>query len=501
KEVFEDTTFPVKSITQENTGNTSALELTGDPLKIDLEGDESFGSYIKSDRPNHWVPEEARHFPLSLQKARQHINQQNKVKQDGNNTPIYVVCDSNDVQHTILLGAHKSNNFLMTVAVSTIGCYPKGHEKISFANMEIDHIKNTLTRNPKVDFLVKFKYYLYGTLLHNTEDIYRSESHGNIFVEVTCNNCSFDVPQNPSNMKMILKVITGHHLSSVNFLWEELCLIQTYLDILSDSDKCNDELTPISAAPTQESDVYKNINGILSYSVVKKEEKMEFDLRNIRQEQLLDKLWNILKCCENLLVLRDSLQYFFEELVETEYNIKVPENDTSNIATIINGLLNGKLAVPTLTFSQALECLFELGSEKLKNDYQVIIKNFYWASDQSINMMWSKFQNKHLMLQGGHRKTRISVNLRSGVIDLDHNISKLAYLGKLHVATEFIYLIKEQANLPEETFDNFCTRVYENYVHESTTPPHEFADLQQSPLCEFAMNLTSADTDVIQKLV
>lgn len=88
--------------------------------------------------------------------------------------------------------------------------------------------------------------------------------------------------------------------------------------------------------------------------------------------------------------------------------------------------------------------------------------------------------------------------MKAGVIDLDHYISKLAYLGKLHIATELIFLIRDQVNLPEETFDYFCERVYKNYMDKDTAC-FEFTDLQKSPLFEFSIILNSADTNIIER--
>lgn len=81
----------------------------------------------------------------------------------------------------------------------------------------------------------------------------------------------------------------------MRFLWEELTLLQTYLDILSDSDKCNDEFTVISNNPLEEPDIYKSVNNIIATNLLKREAKLKFDLKHIRQEQILDKLWNILR--------------------------------------------------------------------------------------------------------------------------------------------------------------------------------------------------------------
>lgn len=44
--------------------------------------------------------------------------------------------------------------------------------------------------------------------------------------------------------------------------------------------------------------------------------------------------------------------------------------------TIMSGIYNGKLAVPTLSFQQSLELLVEFGLEKVKNDYSYIIGHF-----------------------------------------------------------------------------------------------------------------------------
>lgn len=79
-----------------------------------------------------------------------------------------------------------------------------------------------------------------------------------------------------------------------------------------------------------------------------------------------------------------------KELFSNQYPFifKISEKDCSNIATIVSGILNGNLAVPTITFSQALDFLFELGAEKLKKDYQTIIKNFYSSSESAISAKW-----------------------------------------------------------------------------------------------------------------
>ncbi|KAJ8978393.1 hypothetical protein NQ317_006300 [Molorchus minor] len=348
---YEDEISEIRRVKSENNDSDSTLELTGDPLKVDLDGDETF-EYIKSERPNQWTSQESRHFPLSLKKGK-------RIYKSTRPKAIYMVCDGSDPMCTVLIGAQQGDHTLLTCAINIIGCYPKDHEVISLESMEASHIKYTFAKNPK----------LYGSFLQSLKDLYHCEHYGSICIEVSSTNCSLQVPQTSPNMKMILKIIAGHNLSCVYFLWEELC-------------------------------------------------------------------------CENLSALRDSLHYFFEELIESETNII--------------------------------------------NDYQAIIKNFCSASDQTINEKWSKFQNQELMSQGGVRKTRVTVNLRSGVLDLDNNISKLAYLGKLHLICR-----KKLSKI-------FCERVYKNYIDKDTAP-NDFSELRTSPLCEFSINLNSADTNIVQK--
>lgn len=89
--------------------------------------------------------------------SRAYLNQQNNLKkcEGENQQPIYVICDGKDMLHTVLIGAQKCNKFIMTSLVSVVGCYSKDHEILALDAMEIDHIKNTRVKNPKVSFCIK----------------------------------------------------------------------------------------------------------------------------------------------------------------------------------------------------------------------------------------------------------------------------------------------------------------------------------------------------------
>lgn len=91
--------------------------------------------------------------------CRAYLNQQNQLKKNEveKHRPTYVVIDGKDPLHTILIGAQKYNNLIMTTLVNVVGCFPKDHKVISLEAMEADHIKNTRVKSPKVSVIF---YYL-----------------------------------------------------------------------------------------------------------------------------------------------------------------------------------------------------------------------------------------------------------------------------------------------------------------------------------------------------
>lgn len=86
--------------------------------------------------------------------------------------------------------------------------------------------------------------------------------------------------------------------------------------------------------------------------------------------------------------LRECFHFFFEELVEKVPDVQILNEDYSTIGEIVNGILAGRIAVPTLSFSQCLELLVDLGLEKLKNDYLVVINKFSLIAKESFMDMW-----------------------------------------------------------------------------------------------------------------
>lgn len=140
------------------------------------------------------------------------------------------------------------------------------------------------------------------------------EMYGSISIQTTCNTkCSFNTLQNMSRNNSIVsntiilffcipifllkkvQVICGHPHSQVYFLWEELCVLQTYIDILIHSDKYSNPDTVLSQDPLNISKISRELTDAIGTTFLQKKEKNNFSLATIRPQNLMDKLWNILK--------------------------------------------------------------------------------------------------------------------------------------------------------------------------------------------------------------
>lgn len=474
------------------TENSISFDVTGNPLEVDLNGDDSLlPETVQTEAIEHWSENENNHFPLSIKEARNYLNSRSRHK---TSNYIFVLCDGANPLKTILLGTRQVENKIYTCTVDVLGCFTKNHEKISLSSMEKSHLLLTGNKQSNIAYVATFKYFVFGTFLQNIRNVFGTEYFGSICIETSVNKkCNINHPCSLVDAtKLSIQVIAGHKNSLINFLWEDLVtiynLMKTFITNKVDPD------TVISKNPFEVEDIYKCVNEIVHTNLIKRELKVEFGLENIRMPNIIDKLWSIVKNCEDLKTLRDVFHHFFEELAESESNLKLPEDNTSNMATIINGILDGKLAVPTIDYTEALTFLIEIGAGKLKSDYQAIIKQFYVPAAKLISSKWSEFESK-LAVEETHRKTRMTHHhLKDNKVTIEKFVAKLSYLSKLHIATDLIYLVKINAFLPEATFDYICERVCKFYIAKNDII-HEFKDLIEKPVCSFNVAINNFESN------
>uniref|UniRef100_A0A6P7GEQ8 Protein zwilch n=1 Tax=Diabrotica virgifera virgifera TaxID=50390 RepID=A0A6P7GEQ8_DIAVI len=317
-----DFTEPVSSICKEEIDSEIKLDVTGSPLKVTLSGNESLN--VEDVRiVQTWTELEAKQIPMTIQEARNYLN--SRQTRNGGNLPVFVICDGCNPLKTVILGMQERRNEIFTCTVNILGCFSKSDEKVALSAMEKSHLLLTRSRKCKIDYIVTFKYFIFGSFLQNVKDIYSCEDSGSVCIETSVNKkCAFDNPCTlPDVMKINVQVITGHRNSSLFFLWDDLILLNNYIKLTSSVNKKNPE-AEICNNPLSSEDVYNNLNDIVNTSLVKRELKSEFGLNNMRLPNIIDKLWSILKNCQDLRFLREAFHFFFEELAESTSNVRLP---------------------------------------------------------------------------------------------------------------------------------------------------------------------------------
>ncbi|CAH1956729.1 unnamed protein product [Acanthoscelides obtectus] len=465
--------------------NSTRSDVTGSPLKVDLKGDDSFGTCLKLKYYHPWTDSEAKYHPLSVEASREFMRNYLK-KSNITEIPIFAICDGNNSLKTVILGMHKTKDYLITSTLNMLGF--KHIEDFTLEKMEKCHYLNSRAKQSNILYSIISKYTIYGSFLQNVKNVNDCDQYGNVTVEIKNNNqCGFNKYERSSEQKVLLQLLAGHHESSVHFLWKQLLILQQYIDILLDPDKYQDHETPLSNSQLDLQDICFQIKE-LTTDVCKYEHQGGFILQNIRNMTFMDQIWEILKQCENLCMLRESLTYLFETLAES--NLTIPITERCSLAILVTGLLEGKLGVPVLRYPQAMEFLFELGAEKLKNDYEAIIRNFCALSNNALFAEWNDLHSQ-LNFQENFQKVRNTIYSKSEVGDLRKHIAKLAFLSRLHIAVEMIYLLKNESGMTEDVLVDAYKTICKTYSDSKIIT--DFTDLLAVPLCEISLSVSSVE--------
>lgn len=90
--------------------------------------------------------------------------------------------------------------------------------------------------------------------------------------------------------------MSGHIDSSVHHLWKELKHLEMYLKVLDNEDALKIDNTIISDNCLAASKIIENIHNLCTNPIERRQNSNEFRLHNLRELNILDKLWSILIC-------------------------------------------------------------------------------------------------------------------------------------------------------------------------------------------------------------
>lgn len=141
----------------------SSLDLTGNPLIVDLGGNDTLNVTNIIEKPTSWTLEENLHHPMSLQEAgylgfvfqklvfmlhfRNYIN--NNLRNHNtafNNKAVYCICndfDEEEFENTVILGAFRSPKELVRVIVYVMPCF-NNEESFGIEAMTKIHLGNVI---------------------------------------------------------------------------------------------------------------------------------------------------------------------------------------------------------------------------------------------------------------------------------------------------------------------------------------------------------------------
>ncbi|CAG9860771.1 unnamed protein product [Phyllotreta striolata] len=445
--------------------NESTIEITGNPLEVDLQGNASFLLETEEGIINQWLESENEHTPMDIRKARKYLNFKTNMR---NKEAVFAVCDGNNPRKTIVVGFKEQSKKIFTCTLNVIGFMPITHENLLFSSMKRGHYVLCGTMNCYINYSITFKYMVYGSFLQNLLRN-NSKQYGIVSIENNATSeCELSNPSNLKNeMKLSLDLIPGHKESSVHFLWQELCLLQNLINIIDRKEINIDSV--ISSQPLSLNEIYDNIQQIIKDRIVKKI-STEFNLIEMRELNIMDKLWNILKRCGHLEDVKSALVHFLMKLSGYD-NIPTIIGKT-RAARILDCLLNGRIL--QINNEIALELLFGLGTEKLKNDYEAICKHFFIPSYNHISSKWNKMTREELI--------DADTKFHSWqFLQVDVWRDQLNYLGTLHLVTEYIYLVKNNAYVPDTPFNSFCSKIIQEYVSKERLSTIPFSHLQDIP--------------------
>uniref|UniRef100_A0A1Y1L585 Protein zwilch n=1 Tax=Photinus pyralis TaxID=7054 RepID=A0A1Y1L585_PHOPY len=371
---FWDTT---RTEIEASRGEVSAFNLTGNPLKVDLTVDTTVMERKENKEETLWS--------ISLNFAREFINDYNEDVDKETDDMVVCVCDGEDDAHTIMLASFQTGgNFVRTLAFAD-GCTTESVLKSDLNRLLDCHIQNVGIESHKVDTQVLCLHKLFN---YNPDKHY--QNIGSVQMESSWDTLQYDIPEHGAVIKLILQVIVGHESSTIHSMFQELQFIQYCLDQLSN----NKTLENVTLSPENvESDhLYQSIGDIIrtvhviNLQVLSKDNFFDFDKDN----NLTDKLWNIFKRCGNINDLSNCFQKLFEIIVDESIKLQILEDDrNSMLGEMLYDICSGRATrIPHLSPKQCLESLIELGLHKLKRNYFKIITSVDFQIAKDLQDKW-----------------------------------------------------------------------------------------------------------------
>ncbi|XP_029044330.2 uncharacterized protein LOC114876721 [Osmia bicornis bicornis] len=456
---------------------TSVFEVTGSPLKYSFnEGHDVQDSIILIKQ--NWYKKEEQYLPLSRTEACNALNECIEFIKD-TSSPIFALCNGTDNKNSRVLGTMIEGNWFIRIEICSTGIESLNVIKDSSSKIFQQHLELSHACERDVTISVFSIFDLFGIKgeMINWDENVKSNFEGSLSIEVNTCSLSLYIPLKETKNNLVAQVVTGSDNSLLKELWQQLLLLNEYLNIIGQYKKnTNDYNNQVllkfpenfMSPCTKEHDIImKNLSLLLNkdYSFRNTDtidlHKVNFANEdnfenNIKIQQYIqnlpyrynldftDFLWELVIMNSNYIEMTKCIHSVFKEIIVNGTLVQVNSSNSTRIAKIIANHPQQKTISHLLSGSLPLEYIIDMGFEKLYKDYTHIL-------------IHSRFKELYDIQQ--KFKT-----LACDEFTVDTYREKLIILAQVHVCLEFMLLIQNNLECPNDDIQTLFSCAFKQYV-------------------------------------
>ncbi|XP_063827006.1 uncharacterized protein LOC135076473 [Ostrinia nubilalis] len=222
---------------QKNSEVIDELDLTGSPLKLDLSLHTILDDTLLTDEPQLWAKEEALHYPLSIEKAREIANLYNSsltqcTKEDS--LPMWILTNPSEEGHPLLLTMQSDSHHFARGIVVYDGALPL--EDVEFSSLIETYALQEKISADMIKISLDCKYLISGISYgsHNTDELLNAPHSGLTELRCEWSGKVLKTPFISCKVYFEQEVIIGHLASPCNAIWKSVCSLHSMNQLLVD---------------------------------------------------------------------------------------------------------------------------------------------------------------------------------------------------------------------------------------------------------------------------
>ncbi|KAL0832257.1 hypothetical protein ABMA28_001705 [Loxostege sticticalis] len=225
------------SIPQKNNQVIDELDLTGSPLKLDLSLHTILDDTLISDEPQLWTKEEASHYPLNIEKAREVANFYNnsltQVSKE-ESLPMWILTNPSEEGHPLLLMVHSDSLHFARGIVTYQGAFSL--EDVEFAKFIEEYALQEKISADMINITLDCKFLLAGISYgsHSTDELLNAPHSGLTELRCEWSGKSLQIPYISCKVHFEQEVIIGHLASPCNAIWKSVSALHSMNQLLVD---------------------------------------------------------------------------------------------------------------------------------------------------------------------------------------------------------------------------------------------------------------------------